>query len=96
MKTFEEYMNQRGYGWNDFDRAYEMESLIEQYAEERVKHNIKWIRPSEGLPEDYDVVLVHLSNGRVRSEEFVSGEFIDASTAGLEVITWAEMVKPKI
>jgi hypothetical protein len=37
MKTFEEYINGRGYSWNDFDRTYEMEHLIEQYADEKVK-----------------------------------------------------------
>ena len=37
MKTFEEYLDKMGYNWNDFDRTYEMESLIEQYADEKVK-----------------------------------------------------------
>ena len=37
MKTFEEYLDKMGYSWNDFDRAYEMEGLIEQYADERIK-----------------------------------------------------------
>ena len=37
MKTFEEYLDKMGYSWNDFDRTYEMENLIEQYADERVK-----------------------------------------------------------
>ena len=37
METFEEYLEKMGYGWNDFDRTYEMENLIEQYANERVK-----------------------------------------------------------
>lgn len=37
MKTFEEYLDKMGYGWNDFDRTYEMENLIEQYADEKVK-----------------------------------------------------------
>ena len=35
MKTFEEYLEKMGYSWNDFDRTYEMENLIEQYADER-------------------------------------------------------------
>lgn len=38
MKTFEEYLEKMGYSWDDFDRTYEMESLIEQYADEKVKH----------------------------------------------------------
>lgn len=37
MKTFEEYLKKMGYSWNDFDRTYEMENLIEQYADEKVK-----------------------------------------------------------
>ena len=37
MGTFEEYLNKMGYSWNDFDRTYEMENLIEQYADEKVK-----------------------------------------------------------
>jgi len=37
MKDFNEYINMRGYSWNDFDRTYEMEHLIEQYADEKVK-----------------------------------------------------------
>ena len=37
MKTFKEYINGIGYSWNDFDRTYEMEHLIEQYADEKVK-----------------------------------------------------------
>ena len=37
MKTFEEYLDKMGYSWNDFDRTYEMENLIEQYADEKVK-----------------------------------------------------------
>jgi hypothetical protein len=37
MKTFEEYLDKMGYGWNDFDRTYEMENLIEQYADEKIK-----------------------------------------------------------
>lgn len=37
MKTFEEYLDKMGYSWNDFDRTNEMEGLIEQYADERVK-----------------------------------------------------------
>lgn len=37
MKTFEEYLEKMGYSWNDFDRTYEMENLIEQYADEKVK-----------------------------------------------------------
>ena len=36
MKTFVEYLDKMGYSWNDFDRTYEMENLIEQYADERV------------------------------------------------------------
>lgn len=36
MKTFEKYLEKMGYSWNDFDRAYEMENLIEQYADEKV------------------------------------------------------------
>lgn len=31
-KTFEEFLNERGYSWNDFDRTYEMKGLIEEYA----------------------------------------------------------------
>ena len=37
MKTFEEYLDKMGYSWNDFDRTNEMENLIEQYADEKVK-----------------------------------------------------------
>lgn len=37
MKTFEKYLEKMGYSWNDFDRTYEMENLIEQYADEKVK-----------------------------------------------------------
>ena len=37
MKTFEEYLDKMGYSWNDFDRTYEMEGLIEQYVDERIK-----------------------------------------------------------
>ena len=37
MKTFEEYLDKMGFSWNDFDRTYEMEGLIEQYANERIK-----------------------------------------------------------
>jgi hypothetical protein len=37
MKTFKEYINGIGYSWNDFDRTYEIEHLIEQYADEKVK-----------------------------------------------------------
>lgn len=37
MKTFEEYLDKMGYSWNDFDCTYEMENLIEQYADEKVK-----------------------------------------------------------
>ena len=29
MKTFKEYLDKIGYSWNDFDRTYEMENLIE-------------------------------------------------------------------
>jgi hypothetical protein len=36
MTTFSEYLDKMGYSWNDFDRTYEMENLIEQYANERV------------------------------------------------------------
>jgi hypothetical protein len=41
MKTFEEYLDKMGYGWNDFDRTYEMENLIEQYADERIKQALR-------------------------------------------------------
>ena len=37
MKTFEEYLEKMGYSWNDFDRTYEMENLIEKYADEKIK-----------------------------------------------------------
>jgi hypothetical protein len=41
MKTFEEYLEKMGYSWNDFDRTYEMEDLIEQYADERVNQALR-------------------------------------------------------
>lgn len=41
MKKFEEYLYKMGYSWNDFDRTYEMENLIEQYADERVKQALR-------------------------------------------------------
>jgi hypothetical protein len=37
MKTFEEYLDKMGHSWNDFDHTYEMEGLIEQYVDERIK-----------------------------------------------------------
>lgn len=37
MTNFEKYINDKGYSWSDFDRAYEMENLIEQYAEYKLK-----------------------------------------------------------
>lgn len=37
MKDFGEYLDKMGYSWNDFDRTYEMENLIERYADEKVK-----------------------------------------------------------
>ena len=37
MKDFEDYLDKMGYGWNDFDRPYEMQNLIEQYADEKAK-----------------------------------------------------------
>ena len=36
MKTFKEFLDKMGYGWYDFDHTYEIENLIEQYADERV------------------------------------------------------------
>ena len=39
MKDFEEYLDKMGYSWNDFDRPYEMQNLIEQYADEKVNQN---------------------------------------------------------
>jgi len=41
MKTFEEYLDKMGYSWNDFDRTYEMEGLIEQYANERISQALR-------------------------------------------------------
>jgi hypothetical protein len=38
--TFEEYLNKMGYSWNDFDHTYEMEGLIEQYANERINQSL--------------------------------------------------------
>ena len=32
--TFEQFMDKKGYGFNDFDRCYEMEELIKEYAKE--------------------------------------------------------------
>ena len=37
MKDFEDYLDKMGYSWNDFDRPYEMQNLIEQYADEKAK-----------------------------------------------------------
>lgn len=57
MKTFEEYLDKMGYGWNDFDRTYEMENLIEQYADERVNQalSIPAVEgQSEQLPCDHE------------------------------------------
>jgi hypothetical protein len=47
MNSFEDYINRRGYSWNDFDRTWEMEHLIEQYAEEKVKLALDTIKPSK-------------------------------------------------
>ena len=55
MKTFEEYLDQRGYSWNDFDNTYEMENLIEQYADEKVKQALTmpaFVGQSEQLLEE--------------------------------------------
>ena len=41
MKGFEEYLDKMGYSWSDFDSTHEMESLIEQYADEKVKEQLK-------------------------------------------------------
>jgi formylmethanofuran dehydrogenase subunit E len=41
MTTFSEYLDKMGYSWNDFDRTYEMENLIEQYANERVTEALR-------------------------------------------------------
>jgi len=35
MKSFEDYLDEMGYNWNDFDRNYEMLGLIEQYADKK-------------------------------------------------------------
>ena len=45
MNVFEEYLDKVGYSWNDFDRPYEMQNLIEQFANEKVSqalslHNV--------------------------------------------------------
>jgi hypothetical protein len=56
MKTFEEYLDKMGYSWNDFDRTYEMEGLIEQYANERINQALRIhdvVGRSEQLPCDY-------------------------------------------
>lgn len=53
VKTFEEYLEKMGYSWDDFDRTYEMENLIEQYADEKVKQALTIhavVRQSEQLP----------------------------------------------
>lgn len=55
MKTFEEYLDKMGYSWNDFDRTYEMENLIEQYADEKVKQALtipRVVLQSEQLPKN--------------------------------------------
>ena len=33
METFEKYLEKMGYSWNDFDRPYEMNNIIEQFAD---------------------------------------------------------------
>lgn len=55
MKDFEEYLDKMGYSWNDFDRTYEMENLIEQYADEKVKQALSIanvVGRSEQLPKN--------------------------------------------
>lgn len=41
MTKFTDFLNKMGYSWNDFDRTYEMENLIEQYADEAIKEALQ-------------------------------------------------------
>ncbi len=75
MKTFEEYLEKMGYSWNDFDHAYEMENLIEQYADEKVKQALTIpavVRQSEQLN-----AFVGFYNSRKLSHERINYDEID-------------------
>lgn len=71
MKTFKEYLDKMGHSWNDFDRTYEMENLIEQYADEKVKKALTIPDVSNALPIGTKVVYegktMKITNNR---EEF--------------------------
>jgi len=79
MKTFEEYLDKMGYGWNDFDRTYEMEGLIEQYANERINQALRIhdvVGRSEQLKAFAEMVakddMAYLKNAETLLKEFES------------------------
>lgn len=53
MDGFEEYLDKMGYSWNDFDRPYEMQNLIEQFANEKVSKELKELKESNNNGMDW-------------------------------------------
>lgn len=51
MKDFEDYLDKMGYSWNDFDRTYEMQNLIEQYADEKTNQALSISDVRKSLPD---------------------------------------------
>ena len=60
MKGFEEYLDKMGYSWSDFDSTHEMESLIEQYADEKVKEQLKTLEDLKDFI--YKVCPLHIED----------------------------------
>jgi len=77
MKTFEEYLDKMGYSWNDFDRTYEMEGLIEQYANERINQALR-IHDVVGRSEQ----LVCVGCGRTEKQHTGNGKDICPNNGG--------------
>ena len=69
MKTFIEFLDKMGYGWYDFDYTYEIENLIEQYADERVNQALN-------IPDDVVSGMLPLTENAKSKLEYINGSCI--------------------
>ena len=69
MNGFKEYLDKMGYSWNDFDRPYEMQNLIEQFTNEKVSQALSLHNVSQQR-ELFDAILDFTEDLPMCSEDY--------------------------